>query len=100
MSKRKEAIAKWRESLTPALGSDFNGLDQEALHLVELAWQASRMVALEEAANECDKINDAEWDAFDKASVNDQRRARNYTEGRSAATEDCRAAILALKEQS
>jgi hypothetical protein len=59
MSKQKEALAKWRESLAPALGSDFNGLDQEALYLVELAWKASRKVALEDAAAVIELYDDA-----------------------------------------
>jgi len=84
MSKQREAFAKWRESLTPALGSDFNSLDQEALYLVELAWKASREAALEEAQELCAEVTQGE---------------AAYSRGESAAY-DCVCRIRALKEQS
>lgn len=64
--------------------------------MARAAWQASRKQALEEAAMACDRINDAEWHAFKKASPDDARRGSTYTEGKSAGAEDCAEQIRAI----
>jgi len=78
MSKQREAFEAWRQEC---------GYDTEAFKSVlELAWQASRAAALEEAAAECEQT--------------ERHYALIGVPDRADGAMDCHRAIRALKEQS